>query len=361
MVFLINTIKAVYDYADLLRASVASASNDLRLGGNEAPPAIMSVFIGAQLTKILDAIESFTEKKEIPNNFKKQLDLNIEKIPEILQDNTDRNRTSPFAFTGNKFEFRAVGSSANCAAAMIALNTIVANQLVRFKTEVDALIKKHVNKEEAIFDVLKEYCKISRPIRFEGNNYSEEWIKEAKIRGLSNITSAPKAFKNLISESTLSLFEKNNIFTRREMEARYEIHLENYVKKIQIEARIMGDLAVNHIIPAAIKYQNLLIHNLKGLKELFAPTEYDKLSENNKKTIVEISEHIREIANNVEAMIEERKIANKTESVEEKSKAYNEKVLPFFEIIRDNIDKLEIMIDDELWSLPKYRELLFFR
>ncbi len=361
LVFLINTIKAVYDYADLLRASVASASNDLRLGGNEAPPAIMSVFIGAQLTKILDAIESFTEKKEIPNNFKKQLDLNIEKIPEILQDNTDRNRTSPFAFTGNKFEFRAVGSSANCAAAMIALNTIVANQLVRFKTEVDALIKKHVNKEEAIFDVLKEYCKISRPIRFEGNNYSEEWIKEAKIRGLSNITSAPKAFKNLISESTLSLFEKNNIFTRREMEARYEIHLENYVKKIQIEARIMGDLAVNHIIPAAIKYQNLLIHNLKGLKELFAPTEYDKLSENNKKTIVEISEHIREIANNVEAMIEERKIANKTESVEEKSKAYNEKVLPFFEIIRDNIDKLEIMIDDELWSLPKYRELLFFR
>jgi glutamine synthetase len=361
LVFLINTIKAVHDHAGLLRASVASAGNDLRLGGNEAPPAIMSVFIGSQLTMILDAMESISGKSKIPGNIKKQLNLNVEKIPEILQDNTDRNRTSPFAFTGNKFEFRAVGSSANSAAAMISLNTIVANQLIQFKEEVDALIKKSINKEEAIFVVLKKYNRLSKPVRFEGNNYSEAWIKEAAKRGLSNITSSPKAYKNFISEPSLEVFERNNIFTKRELEARYEIRLENYVKKIQIEARVLGDLAINHVVPVAIKYQNVLIHNLKGIKELFAAKDYKKMSENNLKAVTEISEHISEISTQVEAMIEERKTANRFDDVEEKARAYNEKVLPYFESIRYHIDKLEIMVDDELWPLPKYRELLFVR
>lgn len=360
LTFFINTIKAVSAYPDLLRASIATASNDHRLGANEAPPAIMSVFIGSQLTKVLDDLEHSVKKgKTMSPDEKTDLKLNIIKIPEILLDNTDRNRTSPFAFTGNKFEFRAVGSTANCASPMMVLNTIVAEQLRQFKTSVDALIKKGTKKDEAIFQVLRSYIVDSKDVRFEGNGYGQEWVDEAEKRGLSNIKNTPEALVAVVSDSTVDLMEKHDVLTKRELEARYEIDLEGYTKKIQIESRVMGDLAINHIIPTAIQYQSMLVNNVRGLKEILEGKDYKKASAQQIDRILEISDRIRSIRQNVESMVEARKNANALDSEKEKALAYNKLVLPFFEPIRHEVDKLELMVSDELWPLPKYREMLF--
>lgn len=360
IVFLVNIIKAVHKYSGVLRAHIASAGNDHRLGAHEAPPAIISVFIGEQLTKTLDQIARRSKKGSFNANGL-EANLNIPKIPEILLDNTDRNRTSPFAFTGNKFEFRAVGSSANCAGPMIALNTIMADQLREFLQDVAVAVGKGASKNEAIFQVVKRYIKESEKIRFEGNNYSEGWLKEAEERGLPNIKSTPEALKALISPESARLFEFNKVMTPRELEARYEIQLENYTNKIQIESRVIGDLAMNHIIPIAIRYQNQLIENVKGLKEVLDSKSFVKLSRNQLQSIKDISEHIEQIKDMVLEMIEERKRANKIDNVVEKAKVYSESVFPFIDRIRYHIDKLELMIDDELWPLPKYRELLFVK
>ncbi|MCD4723701.1 MAG: glutamine synthetase III [Bacteroidales bacterium] len=359
--FLVNILKGLDTHADLLRASIASAGNDLRLGANEAPPAIISAFIGSQLSRTLDEIEKSKLNGKISNKEYSEMNLNIPKIPEILADNTDRNRTSPFAFTGNKFEFRAVGSADTCSNAMTALNLIVAEQLKEFKKEVDALIKKKTPKTEAIYQVIKKYIRESKRIRFEGNSYSQEWIEEAEKRGLSNLGSTPEALKAYVSEETVKLFEDNNVLNSRELNARFEIKLENYVKKIQIESRVIGDLAKNHIIPIAVRYQNTLIENARGLSEVLDTKTYMKLSRNQVQTIKEISEHITEVKTLVDAMLEERKKANRMPSFEESAGAYHEKVMAYFEPIRQHVDKLELLVDDELWPLPKYRELLFIR
>jgi len=358
LTFMVNVLKAVDRYSDVLRAHIASAGNEHRLGAHEAPPAIISVFIGSQLSATLDAIEKQVKKGKMDaNGF--NLNINIPKIPEILLDNTDRNRTSPFAFTGNKFEFRAVGSSANCASPMTALNAIVADQLKIFKQDVDKLIAKNVKKDEALFQVIKRYIKDSKKIRFEGNNYGDEWIAEAEKRGLSHIKSTPLALKLLISKESVKLFEDLDIISERELAARFEIQLENYTKKIQIESRVIGDLAKNHIIPIAIRYQNTLIENVKGLKDVLDSKTFVKLSRNQILTIKEISEHVEEIKDKVAAMLEERKKANRLENIEKQALAYNQKVMPYLDVIRGHVDKLELMVDDELWPLPKYRELLF--
>lgn len=359
--FLVNILMALDKHADLLRASIASAGNDLRLGANEAPPAIISAFIGSHLSDILDKIEKSRLNGKITANGQSEMNLNIPKIPEILADNTDRNRTSPFAFTGNKFEFRAVGSADTCSNAMTALNLIVADQLKEFKKEVDALIKTKVTKTEAIYQVLKKYIKASKRIRFEGNSYSQEWIDEAAKRGLSNLRSTPEALRAYVSDSTMKLFVDNKVLNEREMHARYEIKLENYIKKIQIESRVIGDLAKNHIIPIAVRYQNTLIENAKGLSEVLDAKTYVKLSRNQIQTIKEISEHISEVKTNVDAMLDQRKIANSLDSYEATADAYHQKVTPYFDTIRSHVDKLELLVDDELWPLPKYRELLFIR
>ena len=359
LTFLINTVMAVHDYADILRASVAVAGNEYRLGAHEAPPAIMSVFIGSQLTDMLDQLEKRVTSKKMTPDEKTELKLDIGKIPEILLDNTDRNRTSPFAFTGNRFEFRAVGSSANVASPMITLNTVVANQLVKFKKEVDVLIEKDIKKDEAIFQVLKKYIIASKKIRFEGNGYGEEWVKEAEKRGLSNISDVPEALKAFVSKHTKDVFEKSQILTDRELEARYEIRLEIYTKKIQIEARVLGDLIRNHIIPTLIKYQNVLIENVRGIKELYPKGTYEKMAEPQLKTISEISERIAIIKEAVDEMIGARKKANKIEGIREKAADYSKNVVPYFEKIRYHVDKLELIVDDEIWPLPKYREMLF--
>jgi len=361
LTFFINTIKAVYKYETLLRASIASASNDHRLGANEAPPAIISVFIGQQLSKVLNDLEGVTDGKLSPEE-KTDLKLNVVgKIPDLLLDNTDRNRTSPFAFTGNKFEFRAVGSSANCANAMTTLNAIVAKQLIDFKTEVDALIKgKGLKKDEAIFNVLREYIKQSRNILFEGDGYSEAWEKEAKKRGLSNNKTTPEALKARVSKESIALFEELGIMNHVEVEARYEIELEEYAKKIQIEGRVLGDIARNHVIPTAIRYQNTLIENVKGLKEIFG-NDFQNVAKQQIELVKEISSHIEGINTKVHAMIEERKKANLIENAEKKAAAYCDKVKPYFEEIRYHCDKLELMVDDEMWTLTKYREMLFTR
>ncbi|MBC8315892.1 MAG: glutamine synthetase III [Bacteroidetes bacterium] len=361
LTFLVNTVKAVYEHADLIRAIIASPGNDHRLGGNEAPPAIVSAFIGAQLTQLLNMIETSTKKVRIDSNGDTELLKDFPKIPEILLDNTDRNRTSPFAFTGDKFEFRAVGSSHTCAPAMITINLIVADQLMKFKKDVDALIGKKVRKDNAIFQVLKKYIKESKPIRFEGNNYSEEWVTEAAKRGLSNHNNTPDALKAMTSKKTVRLFADNNVLSERELEARYEIKLEHYTKKIQIESRVLGDLSMNHIIPIAIKYQNTLIDNVKGLKQVLDYQTYGKLSHNQMETITEISEHVDKIKTFVHKMIEARKVANRIDDIVEKSHTYCKQVYPFFSEIRTHVDKLEMLVDDELWPLPKYRELLFMR
>ena len=361
LVFLANILKAVDTHADILRAYIASAGNDLRLGAHEAPPAIISAFIGKQLSETLDAIEK-TDRKAIKNaGGGNGNNIDIPKIPEILIDNTDRNRTSPFAFTGNKFEFRAVGSSSSCARPMIVLNLIVADQLRKFSTEVDRLIASNRSKEDAIFDVIRSYIIDSKRIRFEGNNYGEEWVKEAKKRGLSNIPGTPHALKSLLKPDAIRLFEEHKVLTEREIRAHHEITLENYVRKTQIESRVMGDLALNHIIPIAIRYQNLLIENVRGLKEVLDGKTYTTVSKYQIDTIKEISTHISVIKEKVLQMVEARRLANLNENTEKMAVDYYGKVLPFFEDIRYHADKLELMVDDELWPLPKYRELLFIR
>jgi glutamine synthetase len=361
IVFIVNILRSVYEHADLLRAGIASAENDLRLGANEAPPAIISAFIGSHLTKILDEIEKKVKKGHLTSDLQEELNVNISKIPEILRDNTDRNRTSPFAFTGNKFEFRAVGSSDTCARAMIILNTIMADQLKKFKEEVDGLIAGNVKKNEAIFQVLKRYITESKNIRFEGNSYGEEWIEEAAKRGLSNNRSTPKAVKAYISAKSLKLFKDHDVFTERELHARYDIKLESYVRKLQIESRMMGDLAKNHLIPTAIRYQNTLIENATGLKEVLDAKTYVKLSKNQVDAIKEMSEHISIVRINLELMLQERKKANRLATMEEMAIAYDEKVKPYFDVIRYHIDKLELLVDDNLWPLPKYREIMFLK
>ena len=360
LTFFVNTIKAVYDNEELLRAAIASASNDHRLGANEAPPAIISVFIGEQLTKVLKNLETVTKGKLSPEE-KTDLKLNVVgKIPDVLLDNTDRNRTSPFAFTGNKFEFRAVGSTANCANPMTVLNTIVAKQLKEFKIEVDKLIKsKDLKKDEAVFNVLREYIKASKDILFEGNGYSDEWAKEAKKRGLSNNKTTPEALKARISKKTIELFEEMNVMSKVEVEARHEIELDEYTMRIQIEGRVLGDIARNHVVPTAVQYQNTLIKNVKGLKEIFG-ANFKKIAAEQIDLIEKISGHIAGISSKVDLMINERKKANKLEG-QKAADAYCNKVRPYFDEIRYHCDKLELMIDDELWPLTKYRELLFTR
>jgi glutamine synthetase len=359
LTFFVNTIKAVHDYADILRASIASAGNDFRLGANEAPPAIISVFIGQYLTKVLGDV-----KERVGSKFDEQdeaiLKLDLHKsIPELLLDNTDRNRTSPFAFTGNKFEFRAVGSAANCASAMTALNTILAETLKTFKSDVDALIEKGEKKEIAIMHVIREYIVASEKVLFEGDGYSEEWHHEAERRGLPNVRTTPLALDAMVTDKAKKLFEENGVYSHSELEARHEIELEKYIKKVQIEARIMGELATSHILPPSIKYQNTLIQNIVGLKEV----GLKESSYANQKVILEkISEHIGKISELVEKMIEARKISNAISDTRTKAIAYNSQVKePFFDEIRYHADKLELLVDDSEWILPKYREMLFLR
>ncbi len=361
LTFLINTIKAVYTHADLLRASIASAGNAHRLGANEAPPAIISVFIGSQLTKMLDKLEKMVTSKKMTPDEKTELKLNIIKVPKILLDNTDRNRTSPFAFTGNKFEFRAVGSSANCASAMTTLNTAVAQQLLEFKSDVEKLINKGIKKDEAIFQVLRKYITESKPIRFEGNNYSEEWKKEAEKRGLTNVANVPEAYDYYLTDKSKKLFVNLGVLNEREIEARNHVRLDIYTKKVQIESRVLGDLAINHIVPTAVKYQTILTENIKGLKEIFSEKEFTELSKARIELIRSISEHVSYIKLRVNDMIEARKVANKIEDEREKAIAYSKSIVPFLDDIRYHIDKLEMVVDDEIWPLPKYREILFTR
>lgn len=361
LTFFINTIKAVHDYADLLRASIASAGNDHRLGANEAPPAIISAFIGQQLTAVLDELENVTDGNLSPEE-KTELKLNVVgKIPEILLDNTDRNRTSPFAFTGNKFEFRAVGSSANCAKPMMVLNTIMAETLRKFKKDVDALIEgKGLKKDDAIFNVLREYIKASKKVRFEGDGYSDEWVEEAEKRGLSNFKTTPEALKVQVAEETIRLFESHQVMNKIEVEARYEIELEEYIKRVQIEGRILGDIVTNHVIPTAIAYQNTLIQNVRGLKEIFE-SDFEQYAVQQIELIKEISGHIGKIKTFVDEMVEERKKANVIAHAEERAEAYCHHVKPYFDQIKYHCDKLELLVDDELWPLTKTRELLFTR
>ena len=361
LTFFINTIKAVNEYEELLRAAIAGAGNDHRLGANEAPPAIISVFIGTQLTNVLDALEKVKDGKLSPED-KTELKLNVVgKIPEILLDNTDRNRTSPFAFTGNKFEFRAVGSTANCAKPMTVLNAIVAKQLMEFKTQVDGLIKgKKMKKDDAIFNVLREYIKDSKRIRFEGDGYGEAWEIEAGKRGLSNNKTTPLALKEQVSKKTIALYEGLGIMNKIEIEARHEIEVEEYAMHIQIEARVLGDIARNHVIPTAIKYQNVLIENVQGIKDIYGK-DFKKLAKEQMNLIEAISNHIENINGGITDMINARKKANKIQDSQKRAIAYCDQIRPYFEQIRYHCDKLELLVDDEIWPLTKYRELLFTR
>ena len=361
LTFLVNVVKSVYDNQDLIRASILNAGNSHRLGANEAPPSIISVFLGSQLSAILDEIvEKVTNQKMTPDE-KTELKLGIGKIPEILLDNTDRNRTSPFAFTGNRFEFRAVGSSANCSNAMIALNSALAHQLKEFKKDVDVLIDKNINKDEAIFQVLKAYILSSEKIRFEGDGYSEEWKKEAEKRGLTNIISVPLSISKYLTKQSKNVLIGNGIFAEKELEGRVEVEYEKFTKKIQIEARVLGDLAINHIVPTAITYQNILLENVQGLKNIFAAGEFNKLASARIELIKEISSHVSVIKKMVKDMIEARKKANLIGDVREKAIEYEKIAGSYFDKIRYHIDKLELTVDNEIWPLPKYRELLFSR
>ena len=361
LTFMINTIKAVYDHQDLLRASIISASNSHRLGANEAPPSIISVFLGTEVSKMFDLMEESVVDRKMTPDEKTALKLNIGRIPEILLDNTDRNRTSPFAFTGNRFEFRAVGSSANCSSALIALNSAVAAQLKKFSTEVDALVEKNIRKDEAIFQVLKKLIIDCKPIRFDGNGYSEEWVAEAQSRGLTNILSVPKALEAFLSPKVKELFKSVEVYDERELEGRAEVEYEKYFKNIQIEGRVLGDLAINHIVPTAVKYQTMLLENVRNLKEVFSEEEYNELSSGRKELIKEIGGHVSSIKALVKEMIEARRVANMIEDSIERAEAYDTSVRPFLENIRYHIDRLELIVDNELWPLPKYRELLFVR
>jgi len=361
LTFLVNVIKAVNDSNDVLRASVMNESNSYRLGGHEAPPAIISVFVGTYLTNMLENIaRKVTDKKMTPAQ-KTELKLGIGKIPEILLDNTDRNRTSPFAFTGNRFEFRAVGSSANCSASMIVLNAAVAYQLTQFKKEVDVIVKKGRNKDEAIFQVLKKYILESERVLFEGDNYSKTWHQEAKKRGLCNLSSVPESISLYLTKQSREVLIGTGIFTSKELESRVEVEYEKFAKKVQIESRVLGDLAINHIVPIAIKYMTSLIENVRGLKEVFDDTEFERLAGARKEVIVTISDHISSIKKQVNDMVEERKKANVIEDAYKKAIAYESRVKPYLDDIRVHIDKLELLVDNEMWPLPKYRELLFTR
>ena len=359
--FIVNTLMAVYRHNGLLKASIMSATNAHRLGANEAPPAIISSFLGSQLSKVLDHMEDSSTDELIALGGKHGMKLDIPQIPELLIDNTDRNRTSPFAFTGNRFEFRAVGSEANCASAMIALNTAVAEQLAEFKKEVDELIEKGEPKISAIIQVIRKYIKISKPIRFDGNGYSDEWKEEAARRGLDCETSCPVIFDQYLTEDSVRMFESAGVMTRKELEARNEVKWETYTKKIQIGARVLGDLVMNHVVPVAIEYQSKLIDNIYKMKQIFPAEEAEKLSAENMAIIRKIAEHTSYIKEHVDTMVEARKVANKI--VDERAKAieYHDKITPMLEQIRYHIDKLELIVDDQMWTLPKYRELLFIR
>jgi glutamine synthetase len=361
LTFLVNVIKAVHDSNELIRASVMNESNSWRLGGHEAPPAIISVFLGTYLINTLNEIaRKVTDKKMTPAQ-KTELKLGIGKIPEIFLDNTDRNRTSPFAFTGNKFEFRAVGSSANCSAAMITLNAAVARQLVKFKKEVDSIIRKGKNKDEAIFQVLKKTIIESENVLFEGDNYSKEWQIEAQKRGLSNIESVPESIGRYLTPKSKDVLIGSGIFTDKELEGRVEVEYEKFTKKVQIESRVLADLAINHIVPTGIKYMSSLLENVRGIKEIFDEREFQKLAGARKEVILTISDHVSMIKKLVYDMVEERKKANIIEDAYNKALAYEKHVKPYLENIRQHIDKLELIVDDEIWPLPKYRELLFTR
>jgi len=362
LTFFVNTLKAVHDYADLLRASIASASNDHRLGANEAPPAIISAFIGTQLFGVLEELEKVTDGKLSPEE-KTELKLNVVgKIPEILLDNTDRNRTSPFAFTGNKFEIRAVGSSANCAEVMTVMNSIVAKQLQSFKIEVDKLITEDgLKKDEAIFNILREYIKVSKNIMFEGDGYSEEWAEEAAKRGLNNLKTTPEALTKELDQKFIDLYEELGIYTHREIEARNEIKLEKYSTVIAIEGTVLADIARNHIIPCALKYQNRLIENVKGIKEIFGDKEFKDLAKEQMNMIAEISQHVSIIKVEADALLAAIKNAKSVEDPQASATQFCNDVKPRFEKIRDSSDALEMVVDDELWPMTKYRELLFTR
>ena len=359
LTFLVNVLMMVYKNQDLLRASIASAGNSYRLGANEAPPAILSIFLGKQLSSILDEIARQVSNSKMTAEEKTTLKLGIGRIPEILLDTTDRNRTSPFAFTGNRFEFRAAGSSANCAAAMIAINAAMANQLNEFKVSIEKLMEEGVGKDEAIFRILKETIIASEPIRFEGDGYSEQWKQEAAKRGLTNICHVPEALMRYMDNQARSVLIGERIFNETELACRLEVELEKYTMKVQIESRVLGDLAINHIVPTAVIYQNRLLENLRGLRETFTPEEYEILSADRKELIREISHRVTAIKMQVREMTEARKVANHMDNYKDKAFAYEETVRPYLESIREHIDNLEMEIDDEIWPLPKYRELLF--
>ncbi len=359
--FIVETLVAVHKHNGLLKASIMSATNAHRLGANEAPPAIISSFLGSQLNDLLDHIEKSDKDDLFTITGKQGLKLDIPEIPELIIDNTDRNRTSPFAFTGNRFEFRAVGSEANCASAMIALNSAVAEALVCFKRRVDGLIGKGEDKTSAIIDVLREDIKTCKPIRFDGNGYSDEWVEEARSRGLDCEKSCPVIFERYLDDSSIKMFEGLNVMSRKELEARNEVKWETYTKKIQIEARVMGDLSMNHIIPVATHYQSQLIKNVQNMRGIFDTEKADRLSARNIKLIEEIADRTATIERGVEELVAARKVANRIEDEHAKAIAYHDTVAPKMEDIRYQIDKLELIVEDDLWTLPKYRELLFIR
>ncbi|MCC8063409.1 MAG: glutamine synthetase type III, partial [Rikenellaceae bacterium] len=360
--FLVNILMAVYKYNGLLKASVMSATNAHRLGANEAPPAIISVFLGSQISKVLDSIEASKSEEAIVMDGKAGFRLSgIAHIPELMLDNTDRNRTSPFAFTGNRFEFRAVGSSDNCADAMITLNTAVAAQLAEFKKAVDKEIKKGTKTEKAIFAVLKKYIKACKPIRFDGNGYSEEWKVEAAKRGLDVETSVPLIFDRIIEPRSVGMFTDMGVLSSVELHARAEVKMETYTKKIQIEARVLGDLAMNHILPVASRYQSMLLDKTAKFAGIFPEEEAAALAEQDRELIVKLAGHMKEVQRQVEEMVEARKVANRICNERDKAIAYHDTIAPMLETIRYHIDKLELIVDNEMWPLPKYRELLFLR
>lgn len=359
--FIVNTITAVYKYNALLKATIASATNAHRLGANEAPPAIISTFLGSQISEILDRFENSSIEDAIEVDDKKRLHLGFGQIPELLLDNTDRNRTSPFAFTGNRFEFRALGSSANCGSAMLALNSAVAYQLRQFKTDVDSLRAQGKSKEAAIFEVLKNYIKESKPIRFDGNGYSEAWKEEALRRGLDCENSVPLQYDAYLKPDVIKMFGETGVLSQKELEARNEVKWEIYIKKVQIEARVLGDLSLNHIIPVVIRYQTILLENVTRLKDVFSEEEYETLSAEPRRLIRKISAHIAAVTTKVDEMVEARKKANRITDMREKAITYHDTVAPYLDDIRDHIDDLELMVDNQSWPLPKYRELLFIR
>ena len=361
LAFLVCTLKAVYTHQDLLRASIVSSGNNLRLGINEAPPLIMSVFVGNKISSMLDELEVRVTSKKMTPDEKTELKLDVGKIPEILLDNTDRNRTSPFAFTGNRFEFRAVGASANCASAMTVLNTAVGQQLMQFKKDVDALIEKDVKKDEAIFQLIRKYIIDSKNVRFDGNSYSETWPKEAAKLGLTNVNSVVEALDAFTTAKSKKFFKSTKVFTEKELDARIDVRFDNFTKRIQIESRVMADIVLSQIIPVAIDYQTKLIENVQGLKEIYGQNEFKTLAGARLELIKAISEHITDVKAKVHDMTEARKVANKITIPREKAVQYETTVLPYLDEIRYHIDKLEEIVDNEMWPLPKYREMLFIR